>query len=219
MFQKYYSYLFFFLCFIGSAQKDSISIDPRYLEDQLYLGLTYNIYDNTPEGFLKDGFAYGISTGFIRDIPFNKRRNFGVGLGLGYSFNTYIQNVVVTESNQDVFATETFDQTYTIKTNSIDIPFQIRWRTSTLQDYKFWRIYTGVNFSYILNSSAIGTTDNQIVNLTNVLHVKPWQYSFAISAGYGTWNVYFDYALVPFFEGDNDLRMNTMRLGLMFYIF
>ena len=75
------------------AQVENDTIDSKYLEDQLYLSLSYNILRNKPVEDANSPFSLGISFGFIRDIPFNKQRNFGIGIGLGYGFNSY-QNTI-----------------------------------------------------------------------------------------------------------------------------
>ena len=208
------------------AQLDSTSVDPKYLEDQLYFATTYNAFSNTPTGFVQDGFAYGFSAGFIKDIPFNDRRNFGIGVGIGYSYNTYIQNIIAAENNLDVgYTTTTYDDTYTLKTNSVEFPIEIRWRTSTLEKYKFWRVYTGVTFSYFFKTSAVGESDPNAVAITNAVDVEKFQYAVTTAVGYGTWNFYVNYALSPFFKANTTLTsgepldMSTFRLGLIFYIF
>jgi hypothetical protein len=223
MFKKIIFLLLTSTSLIAQPELDSVSINPRYLEDQLYLGLTYNVFSNTPDGFVQDGFAYGFSGGFIKDIPFNKERNIGIGIGLGYTFNTYIQNLIVTENTtQQSFDVINFPDAYAIKTNSLELPIEFRWRTSTLDKYKFWRIYTGINISYVLNSDAIGVNSNELAQITKVLELERLQYAYTLAAGYGTWNFYMNYSLVPFFNknstfGNESLKMSTFRLGLMFY--
>ena len=208
----------------AQVSKDSVFIDPKYLEDQLYIGVTYNIFANTPDGFVKDGFAYGFSGGFIKDIPFNERRNIGMGVGLGYAFNTHIQNIVVTSNDLNLNQATTNQDTYTIKTNSLEFPIEFRWRTSTLDKYKFWRIYTGLHISYVLNSSSIGERNDELIQLTEVLQLEDWQYAYCIAAGYGTWNFYLHYTLNPFFKGNSsfhdggELKMNSFKMGLIFYL-
>jgi len=221
------TFLFLFLFgtrVFSQVSKDSVSIDPKYLEDQLYIGVTYNIFANTPDGFVKDGFAYGFSGGFIKDIPFNERRNIGMGVGLGYAFNTHIQNIVVTTNALNLNQANTNQSTYTIKTNSLEFPIEFRWRTSTLKKYKFWRIYTGLHFSYVLNSSSIGERNDELIQFTEVLQLEEWQYAYSLAAGYGTWNFYLHYTLNPFFKGSSSfddgevLKMNSFKMGLIFYL-
>lgn len=213
--------LFIVVCFTPVylfAQKDSISINPKYLEDQIYLGITYNIFVNTPPGFLHDGLAYGFQSGYIRDLPFNKQRNIGMGIGVGYNYNSYVQNVVVKDNNA---TTET--NTYRFTTNNIAMPIQFRWRTSTLEKYKFWRIYTGLNLTYILGSSS-NRSNIEGTEATDTSYLRKFQTSYTLSAGYGSWNLYLDYGLNPFFndslkfEDGTPVKLNSFKLGLVFYI-
>ena len=74
------------------AQVDSTFVDDKYLEDQIYFGLTYIQLLNLPDQISQSGFSYGLAGGFIKDFPLNKRRNFGLGVGLGYGFNNYYFN-------------------------------------------------------------------------------------------------------------------------------
>ena len=61
------------------SQNDSIQISDAYLEDQLYISVSYNSLKNQPDGIKDSGVSYGVSTGFIKDIPLNEKRNFGIG--------------------------------------------------------------------------------------------------------------------------------------------
>ena len=65
---------FFFLVVITSvfSQKDSISINQKYWEDQLYVNVTYNILNNQPDDIDANEVSYGIALGYIKDIPLNK---------------------------------------------------------------------------------------------------------------------------------------------------
>jgi hypothetical protein len=37
----------------------------------------------------------------------------------------------------------------------IRVPLEFRWRSSTFESYKFWRIYGGVKFSYLLYDKSV----------------------------------------------------------------
>ena len=103
------------------------------------------------------------------------------------------------------YANTTYDDTYTLKTNSIELPIEIRWRTSTLKKYKFWRVYTGVTCSYILNSFAVGESNPEGLADSKVLKVEQFQYALTLAAVYGTCNFYANYSLSPFFKKDTKL--------------
>ena len=105
-------YLFFLLPILAvSAQEDdnplskeivndSITvIDEKYREDQFYVSVTYNLLGNKPDGVSQNGFSSGFHFGFIRDMPLNKKRNLALGLGLGFSTNSFNQKLLISESN------------------------------------------------------------------------------------------------------------------------
>src|SRR5690625_3949602 len=153
------------LFFSANAQNDSLQklriesdsivvqhtgLDTKYLEDQFYVGLTFNLLDKMSKGINQSGFSGGINLGYIRDIPLNERRNFGLGIGLGWSVNSYRTNLLISknEKGNSIFQTldrNTFDYNVNrFSTYLVEMPFQIRWRTSTAESYRFWRVYTGV---------------------------------------------------------------------------
>ena len=90
--------LTFLIPFGVLAQAISDDFDTRYREDQFYFGFTYNTLTNTPEEFSQTGFSLGFKLGFIRDFPINTKRTLALGLGLGYAFNAYFENIKTTES-------------------------------------------------------------------------------------------------------------------------
>jgi len=211
------------VCFAQS--KDSIN--NKYLEDQLYIGITYNTLSSLPKGggIQQNGFSNGIFLGFIKDLPVNEQRNFGFGLGLGYGRNTYFQNIQITEENN----TTEFDLVSNFKRNkfslhTIEIPIELRWRTSTIDEYKFWRIYTGLKFAYVFASNAKLKKDDITTKVKGISEVEKLQYGLTLSAGYGTWNLNIYYGLSDIFSGAQlkdtnfSIRPRDLRIGLIFYI-
>ena len=99
---KYLLLIFLLFSFVkpqAQVNNDSI-IDLKYLEDQLYISLTYTILGNKPATISQNGFSGGFSLGFIKDIPLNERRNVGFGVGVGYAYNVYVQNLKISRENQ-----------------------------------------------------------------------------------------------------------------------
>ena len=70
-----------FVLILSFSYSQSDEIDDKYLEDQFYLSLHYNSLRNSPSDFNQNKFSSTLNFGFIRDLPLNKRRNFGLGLG------------------------------------------------------------------------------------------------------------------------------------------
>lgn len=214
----------FFSVFSFSQTKDTIN-NTKYLEDQLYLGLNYNIIDININDFDMKGLSNSIALGYIRDIPFNKQRNFGIGIGLGYGRSTYYQNLkIFKNNNKTVFESlggTPFDKNK-FSFHAIEMPFEIRWRTSTASKYKFWRVYTGLKMSYIFTSNAVYKNGSDKSRITNFSEVNNFQYGITLSAGYGTWNLNLYYGLRDFFNNaiinNQALEMRDLRIGLIFYM-
>lgn len=214
----------FFSVFSFSQTNDTIN-NTKYLEDQLYLGLNYNIIDININDFDMKGLSNSIALGYIRDIPFNKQRNFGIGIGLGYGRSTYYQNLkIFKNNNKTVFESlggTPFDKNK-FSFHAIEMPFEIRWRTSTASKYKFWRVYTGLKMSYIFTSNAVYKNGSDKSRITNFSEVNNFQYGITLSAGYGTWNLNLYYGLRDFFNNaiinNQALEMRDLRIGLIFYM-
>ena len=196
-----------------------------YLEDQIYAKFTYNILSKLPKTIKQSGFSNSFSIGFIKDIPINKERNFGFGVGLGYGLNTYFHNLKIFKSNGNtVFENFQIDENYKsnkLITHTIEIPLEIRWRTSTREKYKFWRIYGGIKTNYIFISKAKYKLDGT-QKLMNLKEIKKLQYGLSLATGYGNINFYIYYALTPVFKNAyyNGTKIETkdIKIGIQFYI-
>lgn len=91
--------IFFALTFLPAiaqdAEPDFTALDSLYREDQFYIGFSYNILQQRPEGLKQNKFSLGLSLGVLRDMPINKRRNISIAAGLGYSLNNFNQNLQI----------------------------------------------------------------------------------------------------------------------------
>ena len=207
----------------AQIDKDSTNNDTSYLEDQLYLALTYNALIDTPQEISQNGFSGGFETGFIKDFPLNDKRTFGLALGLGYQYNAYIQNLKISkEGTNNVFSIAEDYKANWLRLHAIDIPFEIRWRNSTVEKYKFWRVYSGIKASYIFASKSKFSDLNENISVKNISEIRKMQVGIIFSAGYSTWNLYVYYGLNTIFEDVNlnseKLDFKDIRFGLKFYI-
>ena len=229
-----FSCLFLVSFFNGFSQDEPpkiqpiVKIDSLYREDQLYFSITYNMLVQGPEGLKQDKFSAGFSTGFLRDIPLNKKRTFAIAPGLGFSYQNYYQNLTVSTTvdgsylygvnNYNEFVSNRFRQ------YSVDLPIEFRWRNSTFESTKFWRIYAGFKFSYVFAAKSILNDGETTYKIKNNPDLNDFQYGAYISAGYNTWNVYAYYGLNPLYKSyvktlnGESVNMRTLNLGLMFYI-
>lgn len=227
--QKLIQLLFLFFSCSLLAQNDSIpdfdAIDYKYREDQFYITLTYNILQNRPLGITQNSFSAGINAGFLRDFPINKSRTFAVAPGLGFSFSNYKENMLVDDTSGEIVYSKlspdvTFDRNK-LALYSVDFPIEFRWRTSTPQSHKFWRIYTGAKFSYLFYSESRYVDNSRSITIKNNPDLNKLQYGAYVAAGYNSWNLYVYYGFSKLFSKplDETTRgFNTLNVGFMFYI-
>ena len=230
---KYLSLIFFSLVSLGlsaQTQAETAVVDSLYREDQIYIGFTYNLLTGKPENITGPQFSGGFHTGFIRDFPLNQRRNVAIGLGLGWSINTYGQNLFIGEepdTEKTIFRILdkeelAFDKNR-FATQSVDVPLQFRWRSSTAEMYKFWRVYTGLRPSYVYYYRTNFQQPGNTVRQTDIPEFNPFRLGATFTFGYNTFNFHFYYSLNSFFNEEakvngNSIELRTFQVGLMFYL-
>lgn len=204
-----------------------IKIDSLYREDQFYSGVVYNSLLNQPEGFSQNKISFGFSLGFLRDMPVNKSRTVAIAPGIGFAYNNYIQNLSITGTNQNpVYAIIPSKVDYgrnKFEQLLVEMPIEFRWRTSTPEIYKFWRIYGGFKLSYLLMDKSVYEDVQTKVKIKNNKDFNDLLYGAYISAGYNTINLYAYYGLNSLFRStakinDETIELHTLSIGLQFYI-
>ncbi|WP_026754078.1 porin family protein [Sediminibacter sp. Hel_I_10] len=213
-----------------AIENDTLKVvDNRYREDQFYASITYNLLGNKPIGVSQSGFSTGYHFGFIRDMPINPRRNVAIGLGLGVSTNSYNNTLLISESISGYEYT-VLDSDISYDKNKftnylVEIPLELRWRTSTATEYNFWRIYTGFKLGYVVYNSSKFNSSLGDVKLSQIEDINRLQYGLTFSVGYSNISFHIYYALNTMFNSDaivanngEMVDMNAIKIGLMFYI-
>ena len=211
----------------ASAENASkVKIDSLYREDQFYFGFTLNTLQNKPVGLTQDKFSSGFSAGFLRDFPINKKRTIAIAPGLGFSYNNYNQNLKIEQSNQITTYT-IVDPDTSFKLNRfsqflVEVPIEFRWRSSSYESHKFWRIYGGFKMSYLLFDKSVYEDELGKIVVTNNKDFNKFLYGAYLSAGYNSINVYAYYGLNSLFQSaktnTESIDMNSLNVGIMFYI-
>lgn len=209
---------------ISQESGDSNTSDSRYLEDQFYAGVTYNFIVNGPNDASQRNFSYGLQAGFIKDIPLSTDRTVALGIGFGLGLNTYYSNIEASETANGIeYAIRTTDfKRSKLETHLVELPFEIRFRNSTPGEYKFWRLYTGIKFSYVYDARSKLVLDSEKNSFKNT-DVEKFQYGITLNLGYNTFNIHAYYSLTNLFSdgttvnGEN-LNIKPLRIGLIFYI-
>lgn len=202
------------------------ALDSLYREDQFYFAFTYNILQKRPDGVRQNKFSSGITFGFLRDMPFNKKRTWAIAAGLGYTINNFNQTLSMAKVAGDIeYGIVDSDISYDrnkLILNYIDLPIEIRWRTSTPESHKFWRIYTGFKLSYLVFDRYKYKDNTNKYSISNNGDLNEFQYGAYLAVGYNTWNLNVYYGLNPIFKSaelnGQSVDMHTLNVGLMFYI-
>ena len=194
-----------------------------YREDQFFFGSSYFIQTQPIDEFKQNGFSGNFQFGFIRDFPLNDSSTKAIGIGFGFERNFFTSNIQPVESDSNIdyriVVSRFLESKNKISFSSLVIPLEYRWRTSSVDQYKFWRIYSGFklkkNFPIYSNPSY----GSEIT----IDDVEDWTTSIYINAGYNTWNISLEYDLNPLLKnkkttnGEN-LNISFFRLGLVFYL-
>ncbi len=211
------SCIFFLFIYFGYTQENP----QRYREDQIYFSLYYNSLGDNLNNFKENKFSTSINFGFIRDIPLSKSGNFAVGLGLGIGINTFNNNLKLSNSNSYILLNNReIPQKNVFNFSEFQVPFEIRWRNSSIDNYKFWRIYAGLKYSRLFSSSYSFENEQESYKLVDI-PINLDQLGFTLNIGFNTWNIGLYKSMNSLFNKKiqslpRDLEQ--FKLGLIFYI-
>ena len=202
-----FKYLFLFLStiFFSYGQinysiPDSLS-NLKYREDQFYIGANYLVIQSDNELIQQNDFSSQIHFGFLRDFPLTRKGNWSIALGLGSSYTQF-------QSNLDYRTGSISPNFNSAKYISLNLPLEIRWRSSSSTSFSFWRIYLGSQLQYNFISEDL----NMLKKLTTVS---------TINLGYNTWNFSVGYDFYNRFinsENNSSNQFKLLTVGLIFYV-
>lgn len=215
--------IFIFSNYLAYSQQEKKAVDSLYREDQFYATITYNLFQHKPSGYNQYSISSGISFGFLRDMPINKLRTWAIAVGLGYSYDNLKHNIKVDNTTSEILYSfdDSFDKNKLVL-HQLDLPIEIRWRNSTFESHKFWRVYTGFKVSYLFADKSVfkSSTENITVRKNNDL--SKIRYSAYLSVGNNTGNIYLNYALTPLFKdvkiNEENIKLSSFNVGFVFYI-
>lgn len=226
--------LLFILVETSIAQSDKPkfdfnTIDSLYREDQLFFGFHINLMNNLPSNVTQSGLSGGIIAGFIRDMPLNKRRNIALGVGAGFSANTYGHNLFV---GRDEFGNGVFEalnreevdySNNRFSTYIVEMPIQFRWRTSTPSSTSFYRIYAGLNLGYMYHFRSRFEGDGLSLKFSNLKELNRWRTGIHLSMGSNFVNFHIQYNFNSLFDaklqGTNEsIEIEILKFGFIFYM-
>lgn len=204
---------------------NSTDIDSLYLEDQFYLVTQIGVISSQTEPVINQNLSYGFRAGFIKDIPLNSSRTFGIGWGIGFFTNALYTNLVATKNTDDVIVYSTEDLDFKrskIGSFGLEMPIELRFRNSTPSSYRFWRFYPGILLRFSPYSfSKVVRNSNDLRFLNNDL--RHFMVSGGLSLGFNTFNLSLYYDLNDIFKDGKVLNSEPLigrrlEIGLVFYI-
>ena len=211
------SCIFFLFVYFGYSQENP----QRYREDQIYFSLYYNSLGDNLNNFKENKFSTSINFGFIRDIPLSKSGNFAVGLGLGIGINTFNNNLKLPNSNTYILLNNReIPQKNVFNFSEFQFPFELRWRNSSIDNYKFWRIYAGLKYSRLFSSSYSFENEQESYKLVDI-PINLDQLGFTLNIGFNTWNIGLYKSMNSLFNKKIQSfpkELEQFKLGLVFYI-
>ena len=206
----------------STAQRNFV----HYLEDQVFFNVSYINIRHLYPGISQQGFSHAISFGFIRDIPVNLRRNLGFGLGFGYERDVYYQNLRISKEEQtgaityQVLAPDDYiNNAFVVK--KLVFPIEFRYRNSTAERFRFFRIYTGMMLGYTVGAESHYETEKVALHYIKLSDIpNGWQYGLYLYAGYGELNGFVYYGLNDLFSpqveiGGSHVPMYDLKFGVM----
>ena len=213
--------LFLLWASFSSAQiKDSLD----YREDQVYIDLNFSLQPNSISDFKQNGFSRSVHLGVLRDYPISKMGDKAIAVGMGYGFVRLVNNINVEKSQQTYLYDIPLAQRAlrnVFSYHQLQLPVELRWRTSSPSEYAFWRVYLGYRLSYQFGAQYKPFFGRKFP-LKNQLNEL--QHSVGISLGFNTWNLRFDYSLTPLLKEDilsinnRRLALFPLQIGLIFYL-
>ena len=225
-------YVFFAILSWQNFAQNTVTVDStdsKYREDQFYIGATYNLLTSVPNGVGTQGLSGGIHFGFLRDIPINKRRTVAIAVGLGLGFNLHGQLLFIGETpDGETIFTVLNDSKVDFTANrfnlsTIEVPIEFRWRSSTPESYRFWRIYAGFKVGYAYWYKSTFEQPGNVVTQTNIPEFQKIRLNASLTFGYNSFNFMASYSLNPFFKGalttdGQEVNFRTIQLGMVFYL-
>lgn len=216
---KKFFLLFFILLCVSAISQDTIKKvpwDDKYREDQFFLSINHDLFLNNPKDE-QNALSIGLSTGFLRDIAVSKNRKFAIAPGIAFSYKRHNTFILPSELSLD-------DNSANINQFLIELPIELRWRNSTVENTQFFRIHLGSKLSYrIFGDITFIDNDKLVETLQNKMtFINAFNFQNYLAFGYSIFNVFVAYTYTPFYKNStfNQSKLNVypLSLGFIFYI-
>lgn len=200
------------------SQEEEIKPLPKEVKDKLIIDLTLDSWKSAPPGIHLQTWSPGASVALFNDIRFG-RSPFGFAFGIGVSSHNVHHNGTFTEAP----ATDTTPaftsfvprmvpfKKNKLVTNYIEIPFELRFRTSGENPFRF---YPGFKFGYRVNIHTKVIDDTGKWKFYTFPNVDPLRYGATARIGYGIFNFHGFYGLNSLFRKNQGPELIPWSAGI-----
>ncbi|MCO5248008.1 MAG: PorT family protein [Chitinophagales bacterium] len=196
-------------------------------KDRIVINLSYDALLNLPSGMKMSGFSRGFDAYFMYDVVLGKS-NFSIAPGIGVGNNNYFHKYTISTDTDGKTVFSAVDEGLKVKKSklaltSIDIPVELRFRTTPKSNGYSWKVAIGGKFGRIVQNkwkykgqmrdditSPIQDTKFKIYNIDNI---NKWRYGVFARVGYSIINVYAYYGLSDIFNNKGP-KMTPFSVGI-----
>ena len=196
-------------------------------KDRIVINLSYDALLNLPDGLKMKGFSRGFDAYFMYDVVLGKS-NFSIAPGIGVGTNNYFHKYKIYTDENGETQFESFGEEIKVKKSklaltSIDIPLELRFRTTPNSKGYSWKVALGAKVGRVVQnkwkykgqmrndlSDEIQDTKFKIYNLDNI---NKWRYGVLARFGYSIINVYAYYSLSDVFNNKGP-KMTPLSVGI-----
>ena len=190
-----------------------------YKEDQIYFNFNFDFQLKSVDGYQQNGFSRSFNLGILKDISLNKKGNKAIALGFGYGYTRLVNNLDI---GQDLYFNIDGDSALRnrLSFHSVQFPIELRLRTSTHENFEFWRLYFGyrLNYNFLTKYKPFFGRKTLLKN-----YVTEFSHHLSLSIGFNTLNIRFETGLSPIIKiltNSNKIKESFFisSVGLIFYI-
>ena len=200
---------------------------PEIIKDRLMIDLFHSCWLGVPAEVKNTKFNPGMNVSFLWDIKTGKKSAFSFGIGLGYTYNTFYSNAIMQlDKTEDVMKLyvlpyDTIAKRNRLSNNSLNIPFEIRYRAKS-----GFKLNVGVRVGWVLRLAHSykglnpdGSEENLSRKSFDIYHKQKFHFDVYLRTGWKYVGVYVNYQLTPLFENKKGPKMTPLSIGVTWNIF
>jgi hypothetical protein len=203
----------------GTGRTNPIPLAPGH-DDRLILDLTLDNYAERPASLEVNIIkSRGVNIKLMKDrLIRNTLFSFGYGLAFG-SQNFDTDRFIIVDDTLGHTHFVSIDPAIDVKTNKLsvnylDLPLELRFRTSPNAKNNSFKIALGFKIGVLLQSHIKYEDDDGKEKLFNINNLNKYRYGVDTRIGYGIWGLNAYYSLISLFNEDKAPNVVPVSFGL-----